>query len=100
MILVIGHVKIAPEKVAAILPMLRTTIATTRQEAGCILYAFAEDVSEPGVLRIVERWESWETLAAHGKAAHMKAWGEFLRSTATVLDREVIAYEAGVTKPL
>jgi quinol monooxygenase YgiN len=100
MILVIGHVKIAPEKIAAVLPTLRATIATTRQEAGCILYAFGEDVSEPGVLRIVERWESWETLAAHGKAPHMKAWGEFLKANATVLDREVIAYEAGATKAL
>jgi quinol monooxygenase YgiN len=100
MILVIGHVKIAPEKIAAVLPTLRATIATTRREAGCILYAFAEDVSEPGVLRIVERWESWETLAAHGKAPHMKTWSEFLKANATVLDREVIAYEAGATKTL
>ena len=57
-------------------------------------------MGEPGVLRIVERWESWETLAAHGKAPHMKAWGEFLKANAAVLDREVIAYEAGATKTL
>ncbi|MBN8995544.1 MAG: antibiotic biosynthesis monooxygenase [Rhizobiales bacterium] len=100
MILVIGHVKIAPANVAAVRPTLQTMIATTRQEKGCILYAFAEDVSEPGVLRIVERWESWEALAAHGKAPHMKVWSDFLKATATVLDREVIAYEAGETKPL
>jgi hypothetical protein len=30
----------------------------------------------------------------------MKAWGEFLKANATVLDREVIAYEAGATKAL
>lgn len=100
MILVIGHVKIAPEKVAIVRTALQTMIATTRGEAGCVLYAFAEDVVEPGCLRIVERWESWETLAAHGKAPHMKVWSDFLKAHATVLDREVIAYEAGTTKPL
>lgn len=100
MILVIGHVKIAPEKVATVLPALRTMIAATREERGCLLYAFAEDASEPGILRIVERWESWETLAAHGKAPHLKTWSDFLKGTATVLDREVTAYEAGETRPL
>lgn len=99
MILVIGHLKIAADKVAGILPALRTTIATTRKEAGCILYAFAEDVSEPGVFRIVERWESWETLAAHGKAPHMKVWSDTVKGVG-VLDREVIAHEAGATKAL
>ena len=95
-----GYARLQAERLAAVRSALTTMIATTRQEKGCILYAFAEDVSEPGVLRIVERWESWETLAAHGKAPHMKVWSDFLKATATVLDREVTAYEAGETKPL
>lgn len=99
MILVIGHLKIAPEKIAGIRKPLQTMIAATRQEAGCLLYAFAEDVSEPGVLRIVERWENWETLAAHGAAPHMATWRAALEGI-EIVSREVIAYEAGKTKPL
>ncbi len=99
MILVIGHLKIAPEKIATVRKPLQTMIAATRQEAGCILYAFAEDVVEPGVLRIVERWENWEALGAHGAAPHMAAWRDTLTGIA-ILDREVIAYEAGKTKAL
>jgi quinol monooxygenase YgiN len=43
----------------------------TNQEVGCLHYAFAQDIADPDLIRISERWESQEALAAHGASAHM-----------------------------
>ena len=99
MILVIGHVKIAPEKFAAARPHMRAMLEATRKEDGCLLYAFSEDVLDPGVIRIAERWTSWETLKAHGGVPHMAAWRNALKEIG-VLGREVIAWEAGEQRDL
>jgi quinol monooxygenase YgiN len=54
---------------------------------------------EPGLFRIVERWESWEALDAHGNAEHVATWRKALGEIG-VLDREVTAHEAGEERVL
>ncbi len=93
MILVIGHLRFAPLMFDAVRPHARKMLEATRKEDGCLLYVFAEDLLEPGVLRISERWESWDALKAHGTVPHMIAWRAALKEIG-VLDREVVAYEA------
>jgi quinol monooxygenase YgiN len=46
----------------------------SRAEPGCFEYAFATDVSDPTIVRIVERWESLEALRAHFATPHMAAF--------------------------
>ena len=52
----------------------RTMVAETLKEDGCLSYAFARDINDPDLIRIAERWESQEALAAHGQSAHMAAF--------------------------
>jgi quinol monooxygenase YgiN len=99
MIIVIGYLRIPPEKVEGARPAMRTVVAETRKEAGCLLYAFSEDVNEPGIIRIAEKWESWEALKAHGGAPHLAAWRDVLQAIG-LREREVTAYAAGETRPL
>jgi quinol monooxygenase YgiN len=99
MILVTGHLRIAPESLDNARPHMRAVVEATRREDGCILYAFAEDIIEPGVIRIVERWRDWPALEAHGRTAHIDAWRSALKDI-SVLDREVTAHEAGTERPL
>jgi quinol monooxygenase YgiN len=73
---------------------MRALVEATRREDGCILYAFGEDVLEPGTIRIVERWRDWPSLEAHGQAPHIAAWREALKSVA-VESVEVLAHAAG-----
>jgi len=40
-------------------------------EAGCHDYCFSQELSDPTRMRITERWESMEALAAHFKTPHM-----------------------------
>lgn len=99
MIVVTGLLRIAPDKVEAWRPHARRTLEATRQEKGCLVYAYAEDVLEPGLIRIVERWADWPSLEAHGKAPHMTVWRAALKEIG-VIEREVTATEAGETRAL
>lgn len=99
MILVTGHFRLAPGDVNRARPHMRNMIEATRSEPGCILYSFADDVLEPGVIRIVERWQDWPSLEAHGKAPHMDAWRAALKDIG-VIDREVTAHASGEERKL
>ena len=43
----------------------------TRTEAGCLTYAFSVDISDPGMIRVTERWESMDAIKAHMASPHM-----------------------------
>jgi len=98
-ILVTGHIRVSPEKVAELRPHIQALVAATRAEDGCILYAFAEDMNDPGTIRIVERWRDWPALEAHGKAPHMAPFRAVMAG-AGVVSREVLAHAAGEEKVL
>jgi len=99
MILVTGHVRVRPEDLDRLRPHIRAVLTETRKEKGCLVYAFGEDFLDPGLIRIVERWEDWPSLEAHGKTPHIDAWRAALKQ-ATVLDREVIAHTAAEERVL
>ena len=99
MIVVTGHVRFAPEKIAGLRPHMRAMVEASRKEPGCLVYAYGEDFLEPGLFRIVERWESWPALEAHGKAPHLLTWRAAVKE-AGVLDREVTAHETGEERAL
>jgi quinol monooxygenase YgiN len=47
-----------------------SVIAASRAEPGCIAYAYAEDVNEPGLFRVTEAWAYREELTAHFGMPH------------------------------
>jgi quinol monooxygenase YgiN len=49
-------------------------IAASRDEAGCLGYGYAEDVLEPGLIHVTERWTDRAALDAHVATAHLAAW--------------------------
>jgi len=71
----------------------------TRQEEGCIEYAFYEDLETPGAYHIYEEWESEAALKAHGETPHM---AEF-RAELGKLDNvkiKVVRFDSDGPKPL
>lgn len=99
MIVVAGTLRVAPEKMAALRPHAAAVIAATRGEPGCMAYSFAEDLVEPGLVRIYEEWRSLDDLKAHGKAAHMAPWRAALAEIGVVA-RDLKRYEAGEATPM
>ena len=57
-------------------PLMRKVMEATRAEAGCTEYNYAEDVLDPGLIRVSEVWDSREQLTAHLATPHMRLWGD------------------------
>jgi quinol monooxygenase YgiN len=51
-------------------------------------------VLDPGLLRIVERWQDWSSLEAHDTAPHVAAWRAALKEIG-VVERDLLAHEGG-----
>ena len=74
-------------------------IAASRAEGGCIDYTYALDVLDPQIMRVLERWKSWEALEAHFKEPHMDAWRAALADV-KFLERSLRAHEVSETRDL
>ena len=65
MVIVMGEFRLPPQQLAAARPMMRKVVDATRAEAGCIAYAYAEDMLDPGLIRVSETWRDRAALKAH-----------------------------------
>lgn len=99
MILVVGTFRLPPENLEAARDALIRVIETTRAEPGCIDYAYAEDVLEPGLIRVSEAWQTREALTAHFEATHMVKWKRE-REALGMSDRNMWAYEVSTSEAL
>ncbi|MBO0749585.1 MAG: antibiotic biosynthesis monooxygenase [Porphyrobacter sp.] len=99
MILVSGRFRLPPERIAEARPAMAKVIAASLAEPGCRAYSYAEDVTEAGLFRVHEEWDSLEALHAHFAATHMREW-QAARDALGFHDRAVSAYEAGAAAPL
>jgi quinol monooxygenase YgiN len=91
-LIVAGVYRIPPENLAALRPHMLTVIAATRGEAGCLDYAYSEDVGEPGLIHVFELWTDQGALDAHFQSAHMKAWQE-VRAGYGLYGRDISVYD-------
>ena len=87
-----GTIRLTPENLQRARPVMAAVIAATRAEDGCIDYAYAEDLVDPGLIRIWEVWRDREALGRHLKTAHMKVWRDAWADLG-VHDRQLAAYE-------
>jgi quinol monooxygenase YgiN len=96
---IVGQFRIPPENLAAARPLMVAVMQASRAETGCIEYNYAEDLLEPGLIRVSEVWEDREHLAAHFKSAHMQSWIE-QRAALGLTDRQVTGFTAERGEPL
>ena len=73
-LLVVGTVRLPAANLAAARPAMARMIAASRAEDGCLAYAYAEDVLEPGLIHVRELWRDRAALDAHFAAAHLADW--------------------------
>lgn len=86
MLIVLAKAKLGAGSLAAARAAIADMVAASNAEDGCIAYAFTEDMLQPGVIHIVEKWQDEAALAAHFATPHMAAFGAAIAG----LDFEVI----------
>lgn len=99
MILILGTIRLPPENIAQAKEAMRAMVEATRAEDGCLEYAYAEDLLEPGLVRISEAWRDQAALTAHFNAPHIAAWRAAWPALA-ITDRRLFAYEAEEPRPI
>ena len=75
MLIVLAKAKVTAAALEQALSTIAEMVADSNAEEGCIAYAFTQDVLDPTVLHIVEKWQDDAALAAHFATPHMAAFG-------------------------
>jgi quinol monooxygenase YgiN len=97
MIIIEGWVRLAPGELEKFLPVALKMVAETRKEAGCLDYAFARDIGEPDLIRLIERWKDEAAVTAHFATPHMAAFNAAL-TTAKITGADVTAWSANLVR--
>ena len=71
MIVVNAIIKATAANIDAMREAIAAMEAASRAEAGCQDYTFSVELNNPNVLRITEKWDSMDDLAAHFGMPHM-----------------------------
>ncbi|WP_395671230.1 putative quinol monooxygenase [Phenylobacterium sp.] len=91
MILIVGSIRLPPENLDAARPVMSRMVSASRAEDGCEEYSYAEDVLEPGLIRVAERWKDQAALDRHFKTQHIAEWRSAWPSLG-IGDRKLVAY--------
>ena len=76
MLLIMGTMRLPLGGLDRARTAMEAMVTASRAEDGCFTYAYGQDVLDPTLIHVVERWRDRDALKAHGASAHMKAYGE------------------------
>lgn len=74
MLLIAGTIRLPADRLAAARPAMRAMVEASRAEEGCLGYSYAEDLLEPGLIHVAERWRDRAALERHFASLHLAAW--------------------------
>ncbi len=99
MLLIMGTVRLPVDGLDRARAAMEKMVNASRAEDGCFTYAYGQDVLDPTVIHIAERWRDRDALKAHAASAHMAEWraqgGEL-----GLHDRDLKLYDADEGTPL
>ena len=75
MLIVLAKAKVGEGAIDAARAAIADMVAASNAEEGCIAYAFTQDLGDPSLIHIVEKWQDDAALAAHFATPHMAAFG-------------------------
>lgn len=75
MLIVLAKAQLGEGAMEPAMAAIAEMVAASNAEEGCIAYAFTQDLLQPGVIHIVEKWQDEAALAAHFATPHMAAFG-------------------------
>ncbi len=99
MLLIIGTIRLPADLLDAARPIMASMVEASRAEAGCLEYSYAEDVLDPGLIHVKERWTDRAALDEHFKSTHLANWRADWPSLG-VGARDLDLYEVGEPTPI
>ncbi|NVE94492.1 putative quinol monooxygenase [Altererythrobacter lutimaris] len=99
MLLVLAEAKLGEGTLETARAAFEPMITASRAEDGCISYAYAQDVLDPSVLHITEKWQDEEALATHFATPHMAEFQEALGQLDVTIT-ELAKYQTDGGQPL
>jgi quinol monooxygenase YgiN len=78
---------------------MASMVEASRAEAGCLVYSYGEDVLEPGLIHVKERWIDRAALNAHFNSSHIAKWRANWPSLG-IGERNLRLYEVGESEPI
>jgi quinol monooxygenase YgiN len=94
MLLIVGTIRIPPEKLADARPFMRYMIECSRSEDGCVEYGYAEDVLDSSLIHVKELWRDQAALDRHFVSDHIADWRASWPGLG-IKDRLLWMYEVG-----
>jgi quinol monooxygenase YgiN len=94
LLLIIGTIRLPATQLVAARPAMASMVAASRAEGGCLEYSYAEDVLDPGLIHVKERWKDRLALDEHFKSAHIAVWRDHWPSLG-IGERSLYLFEAG-----
>jgi quinol monooxygenase YgiN len=94
MVIVAGHVLVAPEHRQSYLASCTAVVEQARRTPGCLDFAVTADLVDPGRVDIFERWESRAAVEA------FRGDGPNAEQTAMMLSASVVEYEVTQARSL
>ncbi len=99
MLLITGTIRLPAHRLADALPAMQAMVQASRAEDGCLEYAYAQDVLDPGLIHVKELWRSQQALDAHFQMPHLARWRAAWAQLG-IGERDLRAYEVGQARTL
>jgi quinol monooxygenase YgiN len=99
MLIIAGTITVDPDDRDKFLALRRNTVAAARQMKGCLDYAFSADIVDPSCVRLFERWESEDDVAAWMEA-HRTDRGQSGQPAVTVQRMDFLKHQISSTGPI
>ncbi len=99
MLVIMGTVRIPDGGLDAARPAMARMLAASRAEDGCLAYSYAQDVLDPCIIHISERWRDRAALDAHFRTAHMAEWRAQFAAIG-ITDRDLSLYASDDGGPI
>jgi quinol monooxygenase YgiN len=99
MLLIVGTIRLPPERVEQARPAMEAMVRSSRAEYGCIEYVYAEDVLDPGLIHVKELWRDRGSLDRHFASDHIRTWRSRWQALG-IGERNLRLYEPGEPQPI
>lgn len=99
MLIIQGTVRLPPENLYDARAAMQEMIEASREEEGCIAYSYAEDIIDPGLVRVAEIWRDQEALEEHFASDHLEEWRANWERLG-IHDRDLQVFESSGGRPV